>query len=38
GQVRVRLDDAVRVGGRGVTVLDGSIVVPEDDEDEILEA
>jgi PhzF family phenazine biosynthesis protein len=38
GRVRVRLEDAVRVGGRGVTVLDGSIVVPEDDEDEILEA
>jgi len=38
GLVRVRLDDAVRVGGRGVTVLYGSIVVPEDAEDEILEA
>ncbi|ELY71067.1 PhzF family phenazine biosynthesis protein [Natrinema versiforme] len=38
GIVRVRLDDAVRVGGRGVTVLDGSLVVPEADEDEILEA
>ncbi|WP_226005659.1 PhzF family phenazine biosynthesis protein [Natrinema salinisoli] len=38
GQVRVRLDDAVRVGGRGVTVLEGSIVVPEDDDEEILEA
>jgi len=38
GLVRVRLDDAVRVGGRGVTVLDGSIVVPEDADDEILEA
>ncbi|SER70390.1 PhzF family phenazine biosynthesis protein [Natrinema salaciae] len=38
GIVRVRLDDAVRVGGRGVTALDGSIVVPEADEDEILEA
>ncbi|SEW02213.1 PhzF family phenazine biosynthesis protein [Natrinema salifodinae] len=38
GLVRVRLDDSVRVGGRGVTVLDGSIAVPADDEDEILEA
>jgi len=38
GTVRVRLDDGVRVGGRGVTVLDGSLVVPEDDEDTILEA
>ncbi|WP_226481389.1 PhzF family phenazine biosynthesis protein [Natrinema amylolyticum] len=38
GIVRVRLDDAVRVGGRGVTVLDGSLVVPEPDDDEILEA
>ncbi|ELY75040.1 PhzF family phenazine biosynthesis protein [Natrinema pallidum] len=38
GIVRVRLGDAVRVGGRGVTVLDGSMAVPEADEDEILEA
>jgi len=38
GTVRVRLDDGVRVGGRGVTVLDGSLVVPDDDEDDILEA
>ncbi|WP_254763271.1 PhzF family phenazine biosynthesis protein [Natrinema marinum] len=38
GLVRVRLDEAVRVGGRGVTVLDGSIAVPDDEEDEILEA
>ncbi|MFC4544264.1 PhzF family phenazine biosynthesis protein [Halosolutus amylolyticus] len=38
GIVRVRVGSAVQVGGRGVTVLDGSIVVPEDDEDEILEA
>ncbi|WP_408959307.1 PhzF family phenazine biosynthesis protein [Natrinema sp. 74] len=38
GLVRVRLDDVVRVGGHGVTALEGSIVVPEDDEDEILEA
>ncbi len=37
GLVRVRLDDAVRVGGRGVTALDGRIVVPADDDDEILE-
>ena len=38
GMVRVRLDDAVRVGGRGVTTLDGSLVVPEFEEDDILEA
>ena len=38
GLVRVRIGDDVRVGGRGVTALDGSLVVPEDDEDEILEA
>ncbi|MDS0473921.1 PhzF family phenazine biosynthesis protein [Natrinema sp. 1APR25-10V2] len=38
GLVRVRLADGVQVGGRGVTVLDGSIAVPEADEDEILEA
>lgn len=38
GRVRVRLDGAVQVGGRGVIVLDGSIVVPPADDDEILEA
>ncbi|MFP8954477.1 PhzF family phenazine biosynthesis protein [Natrialbaceae archaeon A-arb3/5] len=37
GIVRVRTDP-VRVGGRGVTTLDGSLVVPEDEDDEILEA
>ncbi|WP_435360876.1 PhzF family phenazine biosynthesis protein [Haloarchaeobius sp. DFWS5] len=36
GEVRVRLDP-VRIGGRSVTVLDGSLVVPELEEDEILE-
>ncbi|MFD1563818.1 PhzF family phenazine biosynthesis protein [Haloarchaeobius amylolyticus] len=38
GTVRVRLDGGVQVGGRGVTVLDGSLAVPDDDEDDILEA
>ncbi|QSW98408.1 PhzF family phenazine biosynthesis protein [Haloterrigena alkaliphila] len=38
GLVRVRVGEDVRVGGRGVTVLDGSLTVPEDDDDEILEA
>lgn len=38
GTVRVRLDDGVQVSGRGVTVLDGSLVVPDDEEDDILEA
>ncbi len=38
GAVRVRLADGVRVGGRGVTVLDGSLVVPDEEEDDILEA
>ncbi|WP_049922841.1 PhzF family phenazine biosynthesis protein [Halopiger djelfimassiliensis] len=38
GLVRVRVDDAIRVGGRGVTALEGTIVVPEDEDDEILEA
>ncbi|WP_126663277.1 PhzF family phenazine biosynthesis protein [Haloterrigena salifodinae] len=38
GQVRVRIGEDVRVGGRGVTVLDGSLVVPEDEDDDILEA
>ena len=39
GRVRVwARDDPVTVGGRAVTVLDGSIVVPEPDDDDILEA
>lgn len=38
GLVRARVDGAVQVGGRGVTVLDGSMVVPADEDDEILEA
>jgi len=38
GIVRVCVDGVVRVGGRGVTVLDGSLVVPDEDDDEILEA
>ncbi|MFA9424947.1 PhzF family phenazine biosynthesis protein [Natronorubrum sp. A-ect3] len=38
GLVRVRVDGDVQVGGRGVTVLDGSLVVPADDEEEIIEA
>ncbi|KDE57280.1 PhzF family phenazine biosynthesis protein [Halostagnicola sp. A56] len=38
GLVRVRLEDGVRVGGRGVTALDGTITVPDIEEDDILEA
>ena len=39
GTVRVwARDDPVTVGGRAVTALDGSIVVPEPDDDDILEA
>ncbi len=38
GLVRVRVDSSVQVGGRAVTALDGSLVVPEDEADEILEA
>lgn len=38
GLVRARVDGAVQVGGRGVTVLDGSMVIPADEDDEILEA
>lgn len=38
GLVRVRVDGDVRVGGRGVTVLDGSLAVPADDDEEIIEA
>jgi PhzF family phenazine biosynthesis protein len=39
GRVRVRArSDPVRVGGRAVTALDGSVVVPEADDDDIIEA
>ncbi|SDQ54642.1 PhzF family phenazine biosynthesis protein [Natronobacterium texcoconense] len=38
GIVRVRVDGEVQVGGRGVVALEGSMVVPPADEDEILEA
>ncbi|WP_117592326.1 PhzF family phenazine biosynthesis protein [Haloprofundus halophilus] len=38
GRVRVRVGDEVRVGGRAVTAFDGTLVVPEIDTDEILEA
>ncbi|WP_435098066.1 PhzF family phenazine biosynthesis protein [Halarchaeum sp. P4] len=39
GEVRVRVGDAVRVGGTAETSFDGELRVPEDDEeDEILEA
>ncbi|ARS89440.1 PhzF family phenazine biosynthesis protein [Natrarchaeobaculum aegyptiacum] len=37
GVVRVRVGPRVRVGGRGVTVLDGSLLAPEAAEDDILE-
>ena len=39
GHVRVRArEDPVEVGGRAVTALDGSIVVPEAETDDIIEA
>jgi PhzF family phenazine biosynthesis protein len=38
GEVRVRVGEAVRVGGRGVLTLDGELAVPPAEEDEILEA
>ncbi|UTF52136.1 PhzF family phenazine biosynthesis protein [Natronosalvus rutilus] len=38
GLVRVRVGDQVQVGGRAVTVLDGSLQVPEAEADDILEA
>jgi PhzF family phenazine biosynthesis protein len=38
GEVRVRLDDGVRVGGRAVTALSGALRVPEADDDGIREA
>lgn len=37
GFVRVRIDDEVRVGGRGVVALDGRLSVPDAEDDEILE-
>ncbi|MEF8776144.1 MAG: PhzF family phenazine biosynthesis protein [Haloarculaceae archaeon] len=38
GYVDVRLEDGVRVGGRAVTTLEGQVVLPSDEDDEILEA
>lgn len=38
GYVRVRVGEEIRVGGDAVVSLDGSLAVPEADEDEILEA
>ncbi|ELZ60609.1 MULTISPECIES: PhzF family phenazine biosynthesis protein [Halorubrum] len=39
GHVRVRVEaDGVRVGGRTSVALDGEIRIPDDDEDEIIEA
>ena len=37
GTVSVSIGATVRVGGRAVTTLEGTIVVPESDEDEIIE-
>ncbi|MFD1586799.1 PhzF family phenazine biosynthesis protein [Halorientalis brevis] len=38
GRVRVRVGAEIEVGGRAVTALDGNLVVPESDEDDIIEA
>ena len=38
GRVRVRVGDEVRVGGRAVTALDGSLAVPPAADDDIVEA
>lgn len=38
GEVFVRVGADVRVGGRAVTTLDGDLVVPESDDDDIIEA
>jgi PhzF family phenazine biosynthesis protein len=38
GRVHVRVGAEIRVGGRAVTTLDGSVVVPETDDDGIIEA
>ncbi|ELY51105.1 PhzF family phenazine biosynthesis protein [Natronococcus jeotgali] len=37
GTVSVRVENRVRVGGCGVTALDGRIAVPDDEDDEIIE-
>jgi predicted PhzF superfamily epimerase YddE/YHI9 len=38
GRVRVDVTDGVRIGGRAVTTLDGTLTVPPSSEDDILEA
>ncbi|MFB6252646.1 MAG: PhzF family phenazine biosynthesis protein [Halobellus sp.] len=38
GRIRVKATTEVRIGGRGVTSLDGTFTVPDDEDDDILEA
>ncbi|SNZ13355.1 phenazine biosynthesis protein PhzF family [Natronoarchaeum philippinense] len=38
GEMRVRVGDEIRVGGTGVTSMEGRLTVPEIEEDEIVEA
>lgn len=38
GRVRVRMGETIRVGGTATTVLDGELIVPEPNDEEILEA
>jgi predicted PhzF superfamily epimerase YddE/YHI9 len=38
GEVRVRVGDAVRVGGRAVRALSGTLRIPESDDEGIVEA
>ena len=38
GRVRVRVEDQVRVGGRGVVAVDGTLSVPDIEGDDIIEA
>ena len=38
GRVRVRVEDEVRVGGRGVVAVDGTLSVPDIEDDDIIEA
>ena len=38
GRVRVQVESGVRIGGRAVTSLEGQLVVPDSDEDDIIEA
>ncbi len=38
GDVRVRVGDAVHIGGRAITSLEGELLIPEAEDDDIIEA